>query len=143
MHTHHDIVFPFSQLTLTLTQKQYTLTSLCQLDRYLEQHATKYTFESVAQYKHVSLPPTSSLANRMQKTPNQGSGNPQESQRLQAEIQALKQRLQETGARGDNELEQWRKVVEQEKNRADQAEKAANEMHKHVQVQNISFRARM
>lgn len=68
----------------------------------------------------------------MQKTPNQG--NPQESQRLQAEIQALKQRLQETGARGDNELEQWRKVVEQEKNRADQAEKAATEMHKHVQV---------
>lgn len=79
-------------------------------------------------------PPNSSLAIRMQKTPNQGSGNPQESQRLQAEIQALKQRLQETGARGDNELEQWRKVVEQEKNRADQAEKAANEMHKHVQV---------
>lgn len=73
----------------------------------------------------------------MQKTPNQGSGNPQESQRLQAEIQALKQRLQETGARGDNELEQWRKVVEQEKNRADQAEKAANEMHKHVQVETI------
>lgn len=68
---------------------------------------------------------------RLQKSP---SGNPQESQRLQAEIQALKQRLQETGARGDNELEQWRKVVEQEKNRADQAEKAANEMHKRVQV---------
>lgn len=68
---------------------------------------------------------------RLQKSP---SSNPQESQRLQAEIQALRQRLQETGARGDNELEQWRKVVEQEKSRADQAEKAATEMHKRVQV---------
>lgn len=50
---------------------------------------------------------------------------PAEQQRLVAEINALKQRLQETGARSENELEQWRKVVEQEKNRADQAEKAA------------------
>lgn len=71
----------------------------------------------------------------MQKSPQQ-SHHPQESQRLQAEINALKQRLQETGARGENELDQWRKVVEQEKNRADQSEKAANEMHKHVQVIN-------
>lgn len=70
---------------------------------------------------------------RLQKSPNQHPNTP-ETQRLQAEIHALKQRLQETGARGDNELEQWRKVVEQEKNRADQAEKAATEMHKHVQV---------
>lgn len=60
--------------------------------------------------------------------------SPAEAQRLQAEIQALKQRLQETGARGENELEQWRKVVEQEKNRGDQAEKAANDMHKRIQV---------
>lgn len=36
-------------------------------------------------------------------------------QRLIAEINALKQRLQETGARSENEVEQWRKVVEQEK----------------------------
>lgn len=70
---------------------------------------------------------------RLQKSPNQHPNTP-ETQRLQAEIHALKQRLQETGARGDNELEQWRKVVEQEKNRADQAEKAATEIHKHVQV---------
>lgn len=69
----------------------------------------------------------------MQKSPQQNH-HPQESQRLQAEINALKQRLQETGARGENELDQWRKVVEQEKIRADQSEKAANEMHKHVQV---------
>lgn len=50
---------------------------------------------------------------------------PAENQRLLAENNALKQRLQETGARSENELEQWRKVVEQEKTRADQAEKAA------------------
>lgn len=50
---------------------------------------------------------------------------PAENQRLLAENNALKQRLQETGSRGENELEQWRKVVEQEKSRADQAEKAA------------------
>lgn len=50
---------------------------------------------------------------------------PAENQRLLAENNALKQRLQETGSRGENELEQWRKVVEQEKTRADQAEKAA------------------
>lgn len=36
-------------------------------------------------------------------------------QRLIAEINALKQRLQESGARSENEVEQWRKVVEQEK----------------------------
>lgn len=36
-------------------------------------------------------------------------------QRLIAEINALKQRLQEGGARSENEVEQWRKVVEQEK----------------------------
>lgn len=78
-----------------------------------------------------NLPPPK----RMQKSPQQGH-HPQESQRLQAEINALKQRLQETGARGENELDQWRKVVEQEKTRADQTEKAANEMHKHVQVMN-------
>lgn len=36
-------------------------------------------------------------------------------QRLIAEINALKQRLQEIGARSENEVEQWRKVVEQEK----------------------------
>lgn len=36
-------------------------------------------------------------------------------QRLVAEINALKQRLQESGARSENEVEQWRKVVEQEK----------------------------
>lgn len=64
--------------------------------------------------------------------PNQTS--PAEANRLQAEIQALKQRLQETGARSENELEQWRKVVEQEKGRADQNEKAAQEMHKRIQV---------
>lgn len=64
--------------------------------------------------------------------PNQTT--PNEAARLQAEIQALKQRLQETGARSENELEQWRKVVEQEKGRADQNEKAAQEMHKRIQV---------
>lgn len=70
---------------------------------------------------------------RLQKSPQQGH-HPQESQRLQAEINALKQRLQETNSRGEHEMEQWRKVVETEKNRADQSEKAANEMHQHVQV---------
>lgn len=43
-------------------------------------------------------------------------------------------RLQETGARGDNELEQWRKVVEQETTRADQAEKTAQDLQKRIQV---------
>lgn len=80
------------------------------------------------------------LCYRLQKSPNQHPNTP-ETQRLQAEIHALKQRLQETGARGDNELEQWRKVVEQEKNRADQAEKAATDMHKHVQVIHCSVLA--
>jgi vacuolar-type H+-ATPase subunit I/STV1 len=60
--------------------------------------------------------------------------NSQEMQNLKSEIARLKQLLQETGSRGDNELEQWRKVVEAEKNRADQAEKAATELHKRVQV---------
>lgn len=68
----------------------------------------------------------------------EGGRSPQpsshESQRLQAEIQALKQKLQETAARGDTEMEQWRKVVEQEKNRADQAEKNVGELHKKIQV---------
>lgn len=67
-----------------------------------------------------------------QARPNQTS--PAEAQRLQAEINALKQRLQETGARGENELEQWRKVVEQEKGRADQSERNAQELHKRIQV---------
>jgi hypothetical protein len=58
----------------------------------------------------------------------------QEMQAMKTEIARLTQMLQETGARGDNELEQWRKVVEQEKNRADQAEKTAGELHKRVQV---------
>lgn len=53
---------------------------------------------------------------------------------LVTEINALKQRLQETGARSENELEQWRKVVEQEKARADQAEKTAQELHKRAQA---------
>lgn len=57
-----------------------------------------------------------------------------DTQRLVAEINALKQRLQETGARSENELEQWRKVVEQEKTRADQAEKAAQELMKRTQA---------
>lgn len=57
-----------------------------------------------------------------------------DTQRLVAEINALKQRLQETGARSENELEQWRKVVEQEKMRADQAEKAAQELMKRTQA---------
>lgn len=82
---------------------------------------------------NVNKSTSQQLLDRLQKSPNQHPNTP-ETQRLQAEIHALKQRLQETGARGDNELEQWRKVVEQEKNRADQAEKAATEMHKHVQV---------
>lgn len=56
---------------------------------------------------------------------------PAENQRLLAENNALKQRLQETGARSENELEQWRKVVEQEKARADQGEKAAQVGSKH------------
>lgn len=43
-------------------------------------------------------------------------------------------RLQESGARGDNELEQWRKVVETETARADQAEKIASDLQKRIQV---------
>lgn len=66
--------------------------------------------------------------------PRQNQTSPAEANRLQAEIQALKQRLQETGARSENELEQWRKVVETEKARADQNEKTAQEAHKRLQV---------
>lgn len=66
--------------------------------------------------------------------PRQNQTSPAEANRLQAEIQALKQRLQETGARSENELEQWRKVVETEKGRADQNEKTAQEAHKRIQV---------
>lgn len=71
------------------------------------------------------------------KPPQPGSRNlppTPDTQRLVAEINALKQRLQETGARSENELEQWRKVVEQEKIRADQAEKAAQELIKRTQA---------
>lgn len=60
--------------------------------------------------------------------------NSQETQNLKTEVARLKQMLQDTGSRGDNEMEQWRKVVEQEKVRADQAEKAAAELHKRVQL---------
>lgn len=48
-------------------------------------------------------------------------------QRLIAEINALKQRLQETGARSENEVEQWRKVVEQEKVACDSFNSASQE----------------
>lgn len=56
-----------------------------------------------------------------------------------AENNALKQRLQETGARSENELEQWRKVVEQEKARADQGEKAAQVRSKHDIATHVSM----
>lgn len=77
---------------------------------------------------------------------------PAEIQAMQKEIQALQQKLlesekalaavgtqqqqQQQAAAGASreEIEQWRKVIEQEKNRADMADKAAQEMHKRIQV---------
>ncbi|KAG5882397.1 hypothetical protein JTB14_020537 [Gonioctena quinquepunctata] len=65
----------------------------------------------------------------------------QQLQALQKERETHRQRadkaeklLHESGARGDSELEQWRKVVQQETDRADQAEKAAQDLQKRIQV---------
>ena len=64
------------------------------------------------------------------------SRSPQQIQQMQQEIARLQQMLQESGSRGNGnaaELEQWRKVIEQEKARADKAEMAIQEFQKHAQ----------
>lgn len=65
----------------------------------------------------------------------------QQLQQAQKERDAHKQRaektekmLHESGSRDDAELEQWRKVIEQETQRADQAEKTSQDLQKRIQV---------
>lgn len=75
----------------------FTLNRLVQQQQELEKRLLESEKKQPQQPGQRNLPPT----------PDQ--------QRLIAEINALKQRLQETGARSENEVEQWRKVVEKEK----------------------------
>lgn len=65
----------------------------------------------------------------------------QQLQQAQKERDTHKQRAEkaekmvhESGTRGDAELEQWRKVIEQETKRADQAEKTSQDLQKRIQV---------
>ena len=46
----------------------------------------------------------------------------QEWQNIKMENQKLKQMIQEMGNRGGGEIEQWKKLVEQERNKASKAE---------------------
>lgn len=77
------------------------------LNRLVQQHQEMEKRLQELEKQKQQQPPQQPGQRNLPPTPDQ--------QRLIAEINALKQRLQETGARSENEVEQWRKVVEQEK----------------------------
>lgn len=57
-----------------------------------------------------------------------------EYQQIKVENARLKQMIQEISNRGGTEVDQWRKLVEQEKLRADKAETDVKQCHQQLQV---------